>query len=275
MRISLIGCGKVGITILYYLKDKHQILGVHDIDQKAQARAIRILGVKEPVPYPEFVAKSEAVFIATPDDSIRPIARQIRSYLAKNAILIHFSGLRPADILPRTKAARRAAVHPFATFPRLTIPPPRRNYLLLVQADQRAVDPIRRIFQGKHFTLQPVRRIDKARIHLMGVLSSNLFVSLIDAVMQLTPRGPNRDKFLRQAILPLIEETLKNLHKSGIPHALSGPVKRGDLHTVKEHLGWLRKNKDLRRIYRSLSMNIVKFAPPAKKKALIKLLASE
>jgi len=261
--------------MLYYLKDVHEVIGVYDPDIRARTRAVKILGLKKPIPYPEFVAKSEALFIATPDDVIRKAAGRIRRRLAKNTILVHFSGLRPANIMPRTHPARRAAVHPFATFPRLVIPPPRRNYPLFVQADQGTIGPIRRIFRGRHFTVLPIRARDKSRLHLMGVLSSNLFVGLIDAAMVLIPAGPKRERIFRQAIRPLIEETTRNLIGTGIPGALSGPVKRGDLRTVKEHLRLLRKNEDLDRIYRALSLSIVKFAPPARKKALRGLLAPE
>jgi predicted short-subunit dehydrogenase-like oxidoreductase (DUF2520 family) len=251
------------------------VIGVYDPDIRARIRAVEILDLKKPIPYPEFVAKSEALFIATPDDVIRKAAGRIRRRLAKKTILVHFSGLRPASILPRANRARRAAVHPFATFPRLVIPPPRRNYPLFVEADPGTIGPIRRIFRGKHFTVLPVRARDKSRLHLMGVLSSNLFVSLIDAVLELIPAKPKRERLFRQAIRPLIEETMRNLIGTGIPDALSGPVKRGDLRTVEEHLRLLKKNRDLDRIYRALSLNIVKFAPPDKKKALQGLLAPE
>jgi len=272
MRISLVGCGKVGVIILYYLKERHVIIGVYDPDQQAQNRAVRILGIKKPVPYPEFVKKSDAVFIATPDDMIQDASNRIRKYLGKNTLLVHFSGTLPAEILPRTRGALRAAVHPFATFPKLVIPPPRLVYPLFIQGDRKTVDRVRRIFRGKHFTVSRISKTEKARCHLMGVMCSNLFVSLVVAVNKLTPRGTDREKLFRFAVLPLVEETLANLKKSGIESALSGPIKRGDLRTVKAHLKMLRKDKNLIRIYRALSENIVKYAPKGKVKTLCKLL---
>lgn len=275
MRISLIGCGKVGITILYYLKNDHRIIGVFDPDKRAQKRARLALGIKKPVPYPECVRQSDAVFIATSDDMIKTASRRIREYLGEHTLLVHFSGWLPADILPRARGSLRCAVHPFASFPRLIIPPPRPVYQLFVQGDRKAEDRVGRIFRGKHFTVTRIRKAQKMRYHLMGVMCSNLLVSLVAAVIKMTPRSADRSRIFRSAVLPLVEETLANLKRSGIRDALSGPVKRGDLGTVREHLRLLRKDKNLFLIYRALSENIIRYAPAAKARALRKLLAQK
>lgn len=272
MRISLVGCGKVGVTILYYLKDHHSIIGVYDPNQKAQQRAMNILGVGKPVPYPEFVKTSDAVFIATPDEMILNASNRILKNLDKNVLLVHFSGTLPAEILPRARGSLRAAVHPFATFPKLVIPPPRPAYHLFVQGGRKALDRVDRIFRGKNFKVSRIGKKEKARYHLMGVMGSNFLVSLVAAVNKLTPRGTGRSRFTRSVILPLIEETLGNLKKFGIGNALSGPIRRGDLQTVKAHLKILRKDKNLTRIYRALSENIIDYAPAKKNKALRKLI---
>jgi predicted short-subunit dehydrogenase-like oxidoreductase (DUF2520 family) len=272
MRISLVGCGKVGVTILYYLKGDHKIIGAYDPDKNAQKRAVRILGIKKPIPYPGFLTASDAVFIATPDEMIKTVSNRICKHLGNNTLLVHFSGWLPAEILPRARGSLRCAVHPFASFPKLIIPPPRPVYPLFIQGGRKALDRVGRIFRGKHFKVSRIGKKEKARYHLMGVMGSNLLVSLVAAVNKLTPRGIGRSRSARSVILPLIEETLGNLKQFGLGNALSGPIKRGDLQTVKAHLKMLRKDKNLTRIYRSLSENIVDYAPKAKIKTLRKLL---
>ena len=41
---------------------------------------------------------------------------------------------------------------------------------------------------------------------------------------------------------PLIQSTLQNLSSHPLDEALSGPVKRGDIHTVENHLKFLDTN---------------------------------
>jgi predicted short-subunit dehydrogenase-like oxidoreductase (DUF2520 family) len=272
MRISLIGGGKVGITMLYYLKRRHRIIGVYDPDQKAQKRAARILGVKNPLPYPLFLSMSDAVFIATPDDEILKAYIKIKNLLKIPVYLVHFSGLLPADIFPKAKNRYRIACHPFATFPRLIIPPPRKKYPVFIQGDPQALRSFEKVFDDDHFTTCRINKKDKKILHLMGVMVSNLLVSLVDAANELASQTPLKKARARKVIGPLIEETLKNIMKYGIRDALSGPLKRGDIETIRGHLKILQKNKNRSAIYKSLSANLIRFAPADKKQRLRKLL---
>lgn len=258
--------------MLYYLRRRHRILGVYDSDQKAQRRAARILGVKKPLPYPLFLTISDAVFIATPDDEILKAYEKIKNRLNRPVYLVHFSGLLPADIFPKTKSRYRIAAHPFATFPRLILPPPRKKYPIFIQGDPRALKAFEKVFTDDHFTTYRINKKDKKIFHLMGVMVSNLLVSLVDAANELASKTALRKARARNVIGPLIEETLKNIMKYGIRDAMSGPLRRGDIETVRGHLKILQKNKNRSAIYKSLSANLIRFAPHDKKQRLRKLL---
>ena len=41
--------------------------------------------------------------------------------------------------------------------------------------------------------------------------------------------------------MPLLRGTLNNIENAGIPQALTGPIARGDVETVKKHLAALQK----------------------------------
>ena len=65
-------------------------------------------------------------------------------------------------------------------------------------------------------------------------------------------------------LAPLLNTTLKNLLGSGDPaRALTGPVARGDVGTVRAHLRLLdRESPRLARTYRSLSLEALTLAAP-------------
>ncbi|GAI37669.1 unnamed protein product, partial [marine sediment metagenome] len=44
-----------------------------------------------------------------------------------------------------------------------------------------------------------------------------------------------------QAMMPLVEGTIKNIKTIGLSRALTGPIARGDVATVKSHLSLIRK----------------------------------
>ncbi len=273
MRFSLIGCGKVGVTMAYLLKRRHRLVGIYDINPQALRQGQQILGVTQAPAYPLFLRTSDAVLIAVPDDHLRGAFRMIQRYLPKPACVIHFSGVLPAQIFPKRHQQSRGAAHPFATFPRLIIPPARKNYSLFIQGDRRALVIMRRLFSSDHFTLIPVSRSRKGFVHLAGVMASNLLVGLAAAARQSGRQAGWTERQVQTVLLPLMQETVANMQTLGLARALSGPVKRGDLRTVRRHLELLSgKNDGLREIYRPLSRLLIRFAPRNKQSQLRRLL---
>ena len=81
MRIGLIGCGRVGVTITRLLKSNNRIIGIHDTNKRRQRQAVRLLGIKNNPDYAELVESSEVLLIATPDDIITKAYKQMQEYI--------------------------------------------------------------------------------------------------------------------------------------------------------------------------------------------------
>lgn len=256
MRIGLIGCGRVGVTIFIILKKRHNVVGVYDINKKHEHIAIRLLGLRKNPSYRELIERCEVLFLATPDDALVKAYKNMYDYLSGPKYVLHFSGIMPADILPKKKNIYRASVHPFATFPEIAIQARKQPFVLSIEGDRAAVNMTRRIFTSKHFTLKRLRKQDKTFYHLIGVFSSNLLVGLLAAISDIARKVNWKEDEIRQLVYPIIEETMKNIKKHGLRHSLSGPLSRGDVKTVKTHLDALRKNKNLLKIYKEISLYI-------------------
>lgn len=258
MRIGLIGCGRVGVTLFYLLNEDNRITGVYDIDKQNEKKAVKALGIKKNASYKELIRKSDALFLGTPDHAILQAYRKAKTYIAGKKYVFHFSGLFPAQVIPKNKNVLRASVHPFATFPRITLPP-RRKYTLSVQGDTAAVRCARRIFGPKYFKLKKVRKEQKALYHLTGVFSSNLLVALVSSIYQLAKKLDWKEKDIDQLVFPIIEETLQNIREYGLRKALSGPLQRGDVAVIKTHLHALRRDKNLSETYKILSRTLLEY----------------
>ena len=273
MKLGLIGCGKVGTTIFYLLKNHHKIVGVYDIKKEDENRARRALGLRSNIPYRDLVAQSEVLFLATPDDKIMAAYRRAKPLIEGEKFIFHFSGLLPARIFPKSKNIHRGSIHPFATFPRLVIPPPRKRYFLFVEGDKRARVIAGQIFKRRYFILTKLNERYKKDYHLIGVLSSNLIVGLISAARKLARKIAWKDEDFYKIVIPIIDETLKNIKRYKLDNALSGPLVRGDIGVIKKHLQALKSDKTLLNIYKAISLNILKDTPKGKsKKALEKML---
>ena len=257
MKIGLIGCGKVGTSIFYYLSKNNLIVGVYDINKTHEKRTARLLHVKQNPPLEQLCRTSTALFFATPDDEIKNAYKSLEHFIEGKKYLYHFSGLLPAAIFPKTRNVYRASVHPFATFPQLFIPPARRQYMLFLEGDQRAAKAAYTIFDKTHFTLKTISTKKKIHYHILGVFSSNFIVGLLSAMRGLTKHLGWTEQEMHDAIFPMIEETLENIRLYSSEGALSGPLVRGDTKTIRRHLGALKHDKHLAAIYKALSLHLL------------------
>jgi len=272
MRIGLIGCGRVGVTLFCLLKKNNTIVGVHDRNRQRERSAARLLKIESNPPYHGLIDRCEAIFLATPDDEILKAYARMRKYTKGTKYVFHFSGILAADIIPRTHNAYRASVHPFATFPRIAVPAGNAHYHLSIEGDAQALRACRKIFSKKNFTLKRIRKKDKTLYHLVGVFSSNLLVALVSSAGRIAGRIGWKREEIRQMMIPIIEQTIRNIERYGIEGALSGPLQRGDTGVVKKHLAALRYDKDLIDVYRSLSRAMLDRRSVRSKPALKSLL---
>lgn len=273
MKIGLIGCGRLGLTIGYFLKKSGNLYGLYDIDKKALTYAVKILKLKNNPDYKELIKNCDILLFATPDDRILNAFNQAKKFITDKKFLFHFSGLLSAEIFPANKNIHRAALHPFATFPRISIPPSRRRYTLFFQGDKQSYHIARKIFSSENFQIRLLKREQKPVYHLAGVFSSNLIVTLTEAILHLTRRLKWRKADFDALVFPMMIETITNVKKYGIKNGLSGPIVRGDIASIKKHLKILKKTPELYRVYRDLSRIIIKYAPSKKQKQLKRILA--
>ena len=275
MRIGLIGCGRVGVTIFYFLKKNNRIVGVYDPDGQREKKAVEILRIRNNPDYRGLINQSEALFIATPDDAILKAYKKMSRHLTGPKLVFHFSGILRANILPKERNISRASIHPFATFPKIVIPPIRKHLFLSVEGDRQAVMGARVMFHPKYFTLMKLKKEDKAFYHLIGVFSSNLLVGLIASIYDMAGKLKWKEKDIHQLVYPIIEETLHNIKTHGLKESLSGPLQRGDVETIEKHLNTLKRHKRILRIYKQLSLYIVQNLSPHNRNRRIKKLLSE
>jgi len=272
MKIGLIGCGRVGLTIGYFLNKTNMLYGIYDINKIRLNQAAKILKIKENPDYTELIKKCDVLFFATPDDKILSAYTRASKHITDKKYVFHFSGLLPAEIFPKGKSVYRGSLHPFATFPQLSIQYQRNRYHLFFQGDRQCLHLARIIFPKKHFVISSITSEQKPVYHLIGVFSSNFIVALSEAVRYLARNLKWPEKNFKKLILPLMMDTVMNVKKYGIKHGLSGPMVRGDIQSIKKHLTILRKDPISCNIYCSLSQILIKYAPINKQRKIRKAL---
>jgi predicted short-subunit dehydrogenase-like oxidoreductase (DUF2520 family) len=189
--------------------------------------------------------------------------------LRTGSLVVHMSGAHSLDLLDaaRTAGAYRAVLHPLQSLASReqgikTLP----GSYFRIEADPESRARARDIVTalGGVELMLPKWSPDKdsaALYHAGAVTVSNYFVALVDYGLKFYQAlGADKQEALR-AVLPLIRGTLHNIETLGIPDALTGPIMRGDIKTVQDHLEAMRKRTpELTDLYKELARQTVSVA---------------
>ena len=130
-----------------------------------------------------------------------------------------------------------------------------------LEGDEEAVDVLRSVVISLDGRPVPLDSASKALYHAAACAASNFLVTLVDYAASLMTKAGVPPDVAIPALLPLVAGTVRNLEAVGIPEALTGPISRGDIGTVRNHLAALRKAPgDLVRLYVALARKTVEVA---------------
>lgn len=247
-KISIIGAGKVGTTLAYLLKQAgYSIGGMSCRREEAARRAAEFICGGIPCrDNGEAVGDSDIILITTPDQAIGPAARQLAGARIdwKGRIAYHCSGCLSSDVLSPLAEVGSAigSLHPLHTFaqPAQTVSRWKGCYFFIegdARARQVALEMVAAI-GGKGMVISPQQ---KPLYHASATMASNYLVSLIWLSLLLWEKIGIPFSEGISALMPLIKGTIEDVEKLGVASALTGPVVRGDLQTVKTHLQSLRE----------------------------------
>lgn len=266
-RVAVIGAGRVGLALAHLLAGAgYPLAGIVARKLGSARRAAGTAGAGRPTTsLRRGLEGASVVLLAVPDRELAPLAVTLADAVGWNGrTVLHTAGASGPEVLA-SLAARGAAVgtlHPLQTFPDRDDPPRSlRGVGAAVEGDAAACAVARRICRDLGLRPLPLTTGRRATYHLAAVLASNQLVALADAAVEVMNRaGLTRSQALK-ALLPLMRGTLDGLETRGLPGALTGPVARGDVPTVKRHGDVLRDlDPDLGILYRCLSRRILSLA---------------
>ena len=222
----------------------------------------------------EFEPASEIIWLCHTDDALSQTAHQLAGRSGwKNKIVLHSSGALTSDELAplRRAGAHVASLHPMMTFVPGTTPK-MKDVPFAVEGDRKAVSAAKRIVRDLGSEVFEIWKTSKVLYHALGSFSSPLVVAtLVTAERVGRAAGLSRDQ-TRKVMGPILRQTMKNYLESGPAAAFSGPIKRGDLNTVRRHLRELKRVPGATEVYRALVKSALRDLPSGNTAALTKLL---
>ena len=263
MNIGIIGAGKVGVSVGRYLKENNiQIAGFYDIDCDNAAFAAQFTETDCFSELKELVMVSDTLFITTPDAVIGSVWDCIKNNMSvQNKIVCHFSGALSSDVFTDSQStgAGVCSIHPMLAFSdKLTSYRIPANTFFALEGDETAVSALKSLFENLGNTVCRIDKSEKSLYHTAASVLSNELVAVLDMGYSLLEEcGFSRNKAVK-ATHNLVLGNVNSVLENGCVKALTGPVERNDLQTVKKHVNSL-KGED-RQIYILLAKHLVKLA---------------
>ncbi len=266
---SIVGCGRVGTALAIFLTEAGYIpSGLASKSLTSAKRAADLIGCLNYTDILwEATNKADIVFITTPDGTIEDVCSKIadKNGFKPECVILHCSGALTSDILSSARAcgASIGSMHPlqsFASTKEYKINP-FSGIVTSVEGDKKAVDEATLITQDLGSVCISIQTDTKILYHASAVVASNYLVTLLDLSLNLICRAgvPAKDAF--KGLKPLIEGTLSNIEHMSVQDALTGPIARGDIKTIENHLSEIAaKTPALLSLYKILGLYTIDIA---------------
>ncbi len=241
-KIAVIGAGNVGKVLGLALSRKGYLLSGAVTRTSAGRDAAGEILKCSVYEQPHLASRqAEIVFITTPDRVIEEVCQETaaKGGFSAGQVVLHCSGALSSGILEsaREAGALVLSMHPLQTFPGLeaglrALP----GTFFAVEGDSAAFPVAEELVQALEGRVISIPTEMKMLYHAAACMACNYLSSLLDGALSIYDRMDVSQEEALEALYPLIAMTLQNVREVGPEKALTGPIARGDLETVRSHL---------------------------------------
>ncbi len=255
-RVFVVGAGRAGRALAHALR----VAGVDVIGLHGRRPDAGITWGE----WPESLAAATVVLVTVRDAELDGVLRSLLTApLGAGAVVLHASG----NMEPSALDVLRAHGHDAGTFhPLLPLTDPTRATEQLhrawigIDGDEDAQAVSRELAAAIGARVLEIPAGAKARYHAAAVFASNFPMVLLSTAMRLLTSAGVPEEAARAALGTLLVSAAQNASVIGPSAALTGPVARGDVDTVRAHLDALADVPEILGVYRGLSREALSLA---------------
>lgn len=257
LTVGVVGAGRVGSVLGAALaRAGHRVTGTYAVSDASRARAADLLPGVPLKDVASVVEGAELILLAVPDDALAHLVVGLAATNAWQAgqIVVHTSGRHGVAVL---EPAREQHVLPLALHPAMTFTGTAMDLDRLTDCafGVTAADELRPMAEALVLEMGGdtvwILEEDRTAYHLALAHGANHLVTLTSEAMEILARAGVPEP--RRVLGPLMRAALDNALRLG-DAGLTGPVARGDVGTVEDHLRELdRLSPEIRRTYVALA----------------------
>ncbi len=267
--LTLIGLGSVGLRLAKRWQEAGLQVRAHSrsVDSRSRARAE---GLPVEDDFERALLDADSLVLAVADAQLEPLVQRLAVSLAKRKsetsqpVVLHTSGSRSAAVLAplATLGCSIGTLHPLAAFAPKGPGPDLAGVWCAISGDERALGTAEQLVAAlgaRTFVLSQTAGA-AANYHAAAALLSNGTVALTSITLEVAQRAGRDPEVMRLALIGLLRGTLENLERQSPESALTGPVSRGDVATVRRHFNALADKPEALALYRLLSKRMLAMA---------------
>ncbi|MBI2401531.1 MAG: DUF2520 domain-containing protein [Gemmatimonadetes bacterium] len=271
--VGIIGAGRAGVSLGLALARADYVVRLHGRRAKPVPPPLTLSAG----PSPTWLSRVDVIILAVPDDAVLGVASDLAASgrVTETQVVLHLSGALGREALSplEPSGAALGSLHPLQTLSDPQTAPQRlEGAVATVEGDARAVEVATALARGVGMEPVPIAADHKPLYHAAAVVASNFVVTLAGVAQRLFVSAGLTDDAARKALATLMAGALENVRAAGPRAALTGPVVRGDIETVRRHLAVLH-GPDAE-LYRTLSRAALELArlDPERRRAIEELL---
>lgn len=263
-RIGIAGSGRMAQALGRLLAEAGcPVAALSGRDPERAAAAATFVGAPA-VAFEELPRRVGRVLIAVSDDAIAMVAERLAAAGMRAGVALHTSGVHGPEALAPLAAAGVScgAIHPLQT-----VASPQQGVAALkgaafgITAEGAAAVWARQIVSLAGGLALDIPAERRALYHAAAVMASNCLVGLVDAAVMLLKEAGVEQAIALSALARLLEASCRNVLSLGPASALTGPIQRGDHHTVALHWKALAAAPDrVRELYRACARQLIGLA---------------
>jgi predicted short-subunit dehydrogenase-like oxidoreductase (DUF2520 family) len=259
-RVFVLGAGRAGRGLAVAFQ--HAGVAVTGLHGRRAAPEWRVPVTAGPIP--DALRSADVVLIAVRDRQLDDAIREVLDAApGRDAVLLQASGgTEPvAYRVARAQGIPCGSFHPLLPLADPDLAPRRLEGAYIgVDGDPRAREAAEWLAAAVRARTLEIPAGERALYHAGAVIASNfvgVLLELAGETMRVAGVAPDAARGATRALLLAAAE---NLREADPAHALTGPVARGDVHTVRAHLEALAPHPEIAAVYRALSRRAVGLA---------------
>jgi len=242
VKIGFIGAGKVGNTLgQYFIQKQLDVGGYYSRRISTAVKGAERTNSKVFSKLEELIEQVDMIFITTADDAIAQVVNQIADtkLIRKEHILIHTSGVHSTDVFEQLVHVGCGvySMHPLQSFADADSAVKRIHKThFTIEGNGVHLCKITEMFEKINNPYYMIENKQKELYHAGACVISNYLVTLMSVGFDFIEASGFPKESIYSAFEPLIYSTLENIKDKGPEQSLTGPICRGDMETIKEHM---------------------------------------